>query len=97
MARFQLNREGAVKHIKVVSLGQVRDLLAEWDRVKAHIVGGKITDFHAVFRDSEMNEAVFAGGVYREDPAEAARAALRMSAYRTLTEDPPPPRMTRVT
>jgi uncharacterized protein YbaA (DUF1428 family) len=96
VARFQLNREGAVSSKKVVSLGQVRDLLAEWDRVKAHIVSGKITGFHAAFRDSDMNETMFAGGVYR-DPAEAARAALRMSAYRTLTEDKPPRRMTRVT
>lgn len=80
----------------VVNLGQVRDLLAEWERVKAHIVGGKITGFHATFRDSEQTETTFAGGVYREDPAQAARAALRMSAYRTLTEDTPPPRLQRV-
>lgn len=85
-----------MKRHKVVNLGQVRDLLVEWDRVKAHIVSGEITGFHASFRDSEQNEITFAGGVYL-DPAEAARVALRMSAYRTLTEDIPPPRMTRVT
>lgn len=97
MARFHLNREGAVSSKKVVNLGQVRDLLAEWDKVKAHIVSGNIAGFHAAFRDTEQNETVFMGGVYRDDPSAAARSALRMSAYRTLTEDTPPPRMKRNT
>lgn len=96
VAPFWLNREGAVKSHKVVNLGQVRDLLAEWDKVKAHILNGEVAGFHASFRDSEQNETTFAGGVYL-DPVEAARVALRLSAYRTLTEDIPPPRMSRVT
>lgn len=75
---------------KVVNLGNVRDLLAEWDRVRLHILAGGITGFQAAFCDTNVSETIFLGGVYRDDPAASLRVALKMSAARVLTEDPPP-------
>lgn len=82
-------RYAAVKNTKIVNLGQVRDLLAEWEKVRAAIMTGKIDGWFAAFRDTEAQESIYMGGVYKEDPQEALKAALRVSAARTLIEDEP--------
>ena len=81
---------------KVVNLGKIRDLLAEWERVRQHIVSGEITGFQATFCDSASGETIFLGGVYKDDPAAALRAAMKLSAARTLREDVPPKFKARV-
>jgi len=76
---------------KVVQLGLVRDLLAEWERVRSRIAAGRVGGFQAVFCDSEGGqEEVFLGGVYQKDVSLATRAQLRISAARVLAEDEPP-------
>ena len=75
---------------RVVNLGMVKDLLAEWDKVRAYIVAGKTGGFQTVFCDSQGgHETIFMGGLYRDDKNLAARAQLRMSAARMLSEDGP--------
>jgi hypothetical protein len=75
---------------KIVNLGLIKDLLAEWDRVRSHIVSGDITGFQTVFLDSDSHESIFTGGVCKDDPRAALKAALRLSMARTLSEDTPP-------
>jgi hypothetical protein len=80
-----------VKNTKVVNLGKVRDLLAEWETVRKHILAGNISGFQSMFCDTTTGrETIYVGGVYREDPQKALKAMLRMSAARALTEDDPP-------
>lgn len=75
---------------KVVDLGTVRDLLAEWERVRSHILAGGIAGFQVAFCGENTNETIFVGGTYKDNPTAALRVALKMSAARVLTEDPPP-------
>ena len=77
-----------MQQTKIVNLGKVRDLLAEWEKVRAHIVTGHVTGWSATICDDE-HETVYLGGVYQDDPAAALRAALKSSAARVLIEDPP--------
>ena len=77
---------------KVVNLGRVKDLLYEWERVRQHILAGRLTGFCAAVRDSSTAEVIYIGGVYRESPGMVAKAALRMSAAQMLAEDELPPR-----
>lgn len=75
---------------RVVNLGNVRSLLAEWEKVRQHILKRRITGFQTVFRDSENAEAIFFGGVYKDDPQAALAATLKLSAAKVLEEDEPP-------
>ena len=75
---------------RVINLGMVKDLLAELDKVRAHIISGKVAGFQSAFCDSQgENEVLFMGGIYKQDKELAARAQLRMSAARMLEEDDP--------
>lgn len=74
---------------KVVQLGVVRDMLAELDKLRAAITSGRVTGFHAALKHVDGEETIYLGGVYRENPEDALRAALRASAARVLAEDPP--------
>lgn len=75
---------------KVISLGRVRDMLAEWEKVRVAILSGGITGFHTGLRSSSGKETIYLGGVFREDPMEAMKAILVASAARTRVEDEPP-------
>ena len=75
---------------KVVNLGRVRELLPQWETVKAAILAGKTQGFSVTLIDDEGRDTVYIGGVYREDSRKALRAAMQQSAARTLLEDEPP-------
>lgn len=79
-----------LKNTKVINLGRVRDMLAEWDKVKAAILSGDIAGFHTGLRSATGREAIYLGGVFRDDPMEAMKAILKASAARTQIEDEPP-------
>lgn len=76
-----------MKRTKVIQLGQIRDLLTEWDKVRQRIIAGKLSGFSIILMGDADRETVILGGVYQDDPQAAVRAALRMSAARTLAED----------
>jgi hypothetical protein len=74
----------------VVNLGQVRNLLAEWDKVREHIIAGDIAGWAATIRNNSGRETVYLGGVFRNDSRLTLSAALRMSTARVMEEDEPP-------
>jgi hypothetical protein len=76
----------AVGSTKIVHLGQVRDLLAEWEQVRQAILAGQVDGFHTALRRGTA-ETIYLGGVYKEDPHAAARAVLRVSIAHMLAED----------
>jgi hypothetical protein len=78
-----------MKNAKVVLLGPIRELLAEWDRVRDGILAGQVKGWATTLMDESEGETVFLGGIYKTDPEKATRAALRQSAARMLLEDPP--------
>lgn len=74
---------------KVVHLGAVRDLQAEWEKVRQFIGTGRMKGFQLTVLDEDERETVFLGGVYKDDSQKALRASLKMSAARMLAEDEP--------
>lgn len=74
---------------KIVNLGQVRDLLSEWERVKDEIRAGRIEGFALMVRAPNGGEAIYVGGHYKSNPHEATRCVLRLSAALVMVEDPP--------
>lgn len=79
-----------MKNTKVIQLGRVRDLLGEWEKVRRGILAGEIDGFHTALRRGKR-ETIYMGGVFKEDGEAAARAALKASISRMLSEDPPLP------
>jgi hypothetical protein len=73
--------------MNVVHLGQVRDLRAEWEKVRDAVTQGRVTGFYLTVLSDSGNEATYVGGTYKADPQLAARAALRMSMARMMEED----------
>lgn len=78
-----------MQQTKVVNLGQVKDLMSEWEKVRQSIIAGQIEGWAATLRCADGLEVVYLGGVYKRDRALASRAALRQSAARMLAEDEP--------
>lgn len=76
--------------VKVINLGTVRNLMTEWDKVRQKIAAGGVASWAVTLQDDLGDESIYLGGVYKEDPAAALKAALRLSAARVLTEDDPP-------
>lgn len=75
---------------KVVNLGAVKDMLAELECARQHILSGDVSGFQAVFCDTEQQETIYLAGTYRNDPTKALKASLKLSAARALVEDEPP-------
>jgi hypothetical protein len=73
--------------VKVVQLGQVKDLLKEWEAVRDAIRGGRLTGFSICLRGPVGDEAIYTGGHYKTNAVDAARVAMRMSWERTKEED----------
>lgn len=73
--------------MNIVNLGQVRDLKAEWEKVRDAICQGKVKGFYLSVLADTGKETIYVGGRYKEDPQQAARAALRISAARVMEED----------
>lgn len=79
-----------MKKTRIVDLGSVKDLLAEWEKVRISILQGRITGFQTTLMDEDQTETVFFGGVYKEDPKLALSAILKTSAAKTIAHDVPP-------
>jgi hypothetical protein len=76
--------------MKVVHLGEVRDLLAQWDRVRDSVRGGKTRGFAIALQDEDGREVIYTGGTYKADPASAMKSTLRLSAALVDANDPAP-------
>lgn len=79
-----------MKKTRIVDLGSVRDLLVEWEKVRASIIQGRTTGFQTTLMDESQEETVYLGGVYKQDPKLALSAILKTSAALVLTHDVPP-------
>lgn len=79
-----------MRNTTITNLGQVRALLGELDKARGAILNGTVTSFFALMQESDGKETSCAAGVYKEDPRAAARAALKITATKTLTEDEAP-------
>lgn len=80
-----------MNNVKVIHLGETRELLAEWNEVRVGILSGRVSGFHAGVRTSAGATVYLAGG-YREDPMQAVRdllAAVAGCAKRVVTQLPP--------
>lgn len=82
--------------MNVVNLGQVKDLAAEWEKVRKGVVGGRIRGFYVTLMGTDGEEVMYCGGVYKTDPKASIKAALRTSARRVLGEDDPPALLQRL-
>lgn len=65
--------------MRVINLGQHRDLLKSWDEVQGHLRRGKARGFALMLIDQDGSEAVYLGGSCKSNPEEAARAGLQIS------------------
>lgn len=65
--------------MNVVHLGECRDLLQSWDRVRSEILRGHVQGFALCIKDWHDQERVFFAGTYQAEHESAASAALRMS------------------
>lgn len=74
-----------MKSVQVINLAEIRQLLAEWDKVRAAILAGHLSGFHAGVRTTLGVDTVFLGGVFKSDPAAAMRGILRASAAARVT------------
>lgn len=88
--KLPLCRGGSLKNTNIVSLGRVRELLAEIDRARAAILSGEIEGIYAVFRHARAGETIYLAGVFKQDTRAATKAMLKLSAHRARTEDEPP-------
>lgn len=73
--------------MKVVNLGECRDLLKGWDLVRAEILKGRVQGYALCIKDWEDRESVFFAGSYQAEHETAASAALRMSWELTKEAD----------
>jgi hypothetical protein len=78
-----------VKNTKIVDLGEIRDVLVEWDRVRTHLLTQRAKGFQLAIIGPDESEAIFTGGIYKQDPLRALSASLKCSAARALADDPP--------
>lgn len=72
---------------KVVDLGPVRDMTADWEAMRALIKKGRITGYNLTVCSDDGEEAIFLGGRYKTDPMAALQAQLRMSGARMLSDE----------
>lgn len=65
--------------MKVVNLGEARDLLRRWDEVRTKILNGEVTAFALCVKDDQGREAIFYAGQYERRKAEGLKASMAMS------------------
>jgi hypothetical protein len=77
----------------VVLMANVRELLAELDKLKADVLKGNITGWGGMVKHADGNEVVYLGGTFRFSSEDRTRCVLKVSAAvaRTDTYLPPPP------
>lgn len=80
-----------MNRVRVINLGQTRELLAEWDKVRAAILAGHLSGFHAGVRTTLGVDTIFLGGVFRDDPMAAMHGILRASAECAMPPPSAPP------
>jgi hypothetical protein len=73
--------------VKVVHLGEARDLLAKWEDVRKAILKGNVGSFCITIRDHWGKDSIYMAGHFDKDPAAALKASLRMSWEVTKLED----------
>lgn len=76
-----------MKNTKVVHLGQVRDLLAELEVIRQHVLQGNVSGWMGTLRDAEGRDTVYLGGVYKDSAEHRLGAVLKMSAARVQLEE----------
>jgi hypothetical protein len=72
--------------VKVINLGEARDLLAAWEDVRRHILAGRIKGYALNIRDMNGKDTIYLAGEFKTDPAKALKASLRMSWPMTVAE-----------
>lgn len=75
---------------KIINLGAVLDLQAEWEKGRDFIRSGRVRGFNLTLMREDGTEQIVLGGVYNADPQAAVRALLKMSAARVQEDDEPP-------
>lgn len=68
----------------------MRGMLAEWDKVRAAIISGRIDGLHAAMHSPDGGETICSGGVYADDPQAAMRAFIKSTLI--SLDDAPAPR-----
>jgi hypothetical protein len=76
-----------MNNTNIRDLGQVRDVLAEWEKVRQQLIAGTVVGFHAALIEPSGDETIYIGGIYKGHPEAAARAALRASMARMLKDE----------
>lgn len=75
--------------MKVVDLGECRDLLRRWEDVRTLIVQGRIQALAMTVLCRDGSQSVHLAGRYSDDPQAALDAALRMSWHITKDKEAP--------
>lgn len=65
--------------MKVVHIGECRELLKGMEAMRARILRGEVKGFAATVLGWDGREKAYFAGQYREDKEAACKAALRMS------------------
>lgn len=73
--------------MKVIDMGQVRDLLKDWDDVAKAIRQGRIKAWALTLRSTEGKEAVYFGGDFKDDSGARLNASMAMSWEMTKQAD----------
>lgn len=71
---------------KVVNLGDVRDLLGVWDKVRQQLAKGQSKGFALCLMDESGKETIYLGGHYECNAQDALKAAMAISWERTKQE-----------
>lgn len=82
MPFWRLTVELILKNTKIIQLGETRELLSQWNEVKAAILAGQVTGLHAGVQTTD-GTTVFLAGTFRDDPMQAVRTMLKAAAEST--------------
>jgi hypothetical protein len=74
---------------KVVYMAAVKDLLAELEKLRLDILAGEVQGWGGTVQFTDGQEVVYIGGTFRTNAEDRARCMLKVSAVRTIREDPP--------
>jgi hypothetical protein len=74
---------------KVVYMAAVKDLLAEWEKIRRDILAGEVQGWGGSIKFTDGEEVVYIGGTFRTNAADRARCMLKVSAVRATREGQP--------
>lgn len=75
---------------KVIQLVGIRDLLGQVEQLRKAVIAGRVQGWTATVMDDLGKESIYLAGVYKDDPEQALKAALKQSAARVMREDAQP-------